>query len=275
MRTTLAIAALLLGPCATLVPTTFAQAAGEGPSVAVNYAQPGLLAPELIPITVELTKADTCKKMDGRVVVSVMVDEQGQPHDPTLLVPLGDGLDLLALHLATLDRFKPGTLKGNPAPVAVVIAMKLKACYLPVQSPDGKPRDVIRLRAPLEQKASVQPAPPEAELRRILARPAYMEEVENLGKGADLPPTILKAFDPEYSDQGRKNLINGICLISLVVDAQGLPHELRLVRRIEPGMDANAIAAVSHYRFRPALRNGHPIPVRLTIEVTFRISAGN
>lgn len=37
------------------------------------------------------------------------------------------------------------------------------------------------------------------------------------------------------------------------------------------GLDEKALEAVRKYRFKPALRNGKPVPVIMTIEVDFRL----
>lgn len=37
------------------------------------------------------------------------------------------------------------------------------------------------------------------------------------------------------------------------------------------GLDESAIASVGTWRFEPAMRNGTPIPMQLTVEVTFKL----
>jgi len=37
------------------------------------------------------------------------------------------------------------------------------------------------------------------------------------------------------------------------------------------GLDEKAIEAVKQYRFKPAMYDGHPVPVELNIEVSFKL----
>ena len=118
MRQELKVAVLMVGTCAFLAgqekPTQTESITAQEETVPVLYAQPGLIAPQLQPLSVEIPKAESCKKMDGRVRLSVMVDEKGQPRDVTFVEPLGNGLDMIAIKAAEQDRFQPGTLDGKP-----------------------------------------------------------------------------------------------------------------------------------------------------------------
>jgi TonB family protein len=60
-------------------------------------------------------------------------------------------------------------------------------------------------------------------------------------------------------------------LIGLIVDTQGMPQNLRVVRPLAYGLTEKAIEAVSKYRFKPAMRGGQPVPVYVTIEVNFHL----
>ncbi len=76
--------------------------------------------------------------------------------------------------------------------------------------------------------------------------------------------------------------MSGICVVGVVVDDQGIPKNIHIVRSIgkdlgpklkmtADGLDQNAMTAVSKYRFSPAEYQGKPIPVQVNIEVNFRI----
>jgi TonB family protein len=84
------------------------------------------------------------------------------------------------------------------------------------------------------------------------------------------PPVPLNEVEAEYSDYGRKKRITGICLIGLIVDANGVPQNVHVVKGLEPSMDENALDAARQLRFKPALRDGTtPVPVEISIEVNF------
>jgi TonB family protein len=90
--------------------------------------------------------------------------------------------------------------------------------------------------------------------------------------GGDTKPSLIYSVDPEFSDEARRAKFQGICLISLIVDAQGHPQDPRVVRALGMGLDEKALEAVRRYKFKPAMKGGHtPVPVRITIEVNFRL----
>ena len=84
-------------------------------------------------------------------------------------------------------------------------------------------------------------------------------------------PTLRFASSPEYSEEARRAGTQGIVVLHLVVDAQGGPHNVRVIRSLGMGLDEKAIEAVRQYRFNPATYEGHPVPVQINIEVNFRL----
>jgi hypothetical protein len=43
------------------------------------------------------------------------------------------------------------------------------------------------------------------------------------------------------------------------------------VKPLGYGLSEKAIEAVSRYRFKPAMKNGEPVPVMVNVEVNFRL----
>ncbi len=78
--------------------------------------------------------------------------------------------------------------------------------------------------------------------------------------------------EAEFSDEARRAKYQGVCLISLIVDAQGNPQNPRVVRPLGMGLDEKALEAVRKYKFKPAMKDGRtPVPVMMSIEVNFRL----
>jgi len=84
-------------------------------------------------------------------------------------------------------------------------------------------------------------------------------------------PVLLYAPDPEFSDEARRAKYQGICVVGLIVDAQGNPQDVHVVRPLGMGLDEKAMEAVRLYKFKPATFHGRPVPVKINIEVNFRI----
>ena len=60
-------------------------------------------------------------------------------------------------------------------------------------------------------------------------------------------------------------------MLWLIVDDQGRPRDIRVVRGLGFGLDAKAIEAVKQWRFQPAMKDGHPVNVQISVEVGFRL----
>ncbi|MFC5860766.1 energy transducer TonB [Acidicapsa dinghuensis] len=84
-------------------------------------------------------------------------------------------------------------------------------------------------------------------------------------------PTLVVAPEAEFSDEARRNKYEGICVVGLIVDAQGNPRNLQVLRHLGMGLDEKALDAVARYKFKPAKKNGRPVAVRIQVYVNFRM----
>jgi len=238
-----------------------ANANAATPKVAVPLDNPGVIAPELLPVEIPLTQAKNCEKLDGAVTLSAVVDSTGHPQNIYLLDPHRTDLDKLALIVANADRFKPGTQNGVPAAVALAIEIKMQTCVedVPKSKTGGY---TVRFRSlPLQNLL-----PPSKNSPATVPGPAPVTN-----KARVSPPVVTRDVEAQYSDDARKKKINGICIVSLIVDANGMPQHVQIVKSLEPTLDQKALEAVSQYRFKPAKKNGVPVPVTITIGVDFHL----
>ncbi len=84
-------------------------------------------------------------------------------------------------------------------------------------------------------------------------------------------PKLIYQVDPEFSEEARKAKFQGEVIVHLVVDASGHPTRVSVSRPIGMGLDEKAKEAVSQYRFKPAMKDGHPVPVLMDVAVNFQI----
>jgi protein TonB len=89
--------------------------------------------------------------------------------------------------------------------------------------------------------------------------------------GGVSPPAVLHKVEPEYSEEARKAKWQGTVVLQLVVDANGHPQDLKVMRALGLGLDQKAIEAVEKWTFKPGMKDGKPVPVIATIEVNFRL----
>jgi periplasmic protein TonB len=88
------------------------------------------------------------------------------------------------------------------------------------------------------------------------------------GEGAS-DPAIISQVDPEFSEEARKAKFQGLCVLSIVVEPDGTPSNIRVSSSLGMGLDEKAIEAVKKWRFRPSMKDGHPVrygPVEVDVD---------
>ncbi|HET9305392.1 MAG TPA: energy transducer TonB [Candidatus Sulfotelmatobacter sp.] len=96
-------------------------------------------------------------------------------------------------------------------------------------------------------------------------------EVRNVGDCGVTAPKPIYHPDPEYTDRARKKKINGNIVVSFIVTSEGEVRDAAVTRSLDKDLDKQALAAVRKWRFEPALKDGTPVEVRLSAELTFRL----
>lgn len=96
--------------------------------------------------------------------------------------------------------------------------------------------------------------------------------------GSVRPPKPTNEVSASFSNEARKmakkmHLKNfqAISLVTLIVDSQGNPQAVCIQKPAGYGLDGQAVRAVQKYHFEPATLAGTPVPVRIVVEVNFRL----
>jgi TonB family protein len=240
-------------------------------TVGPGVTTPELLPPDPLPIPVEKCK----KRINAYVLLSAIIDATGRPRNLMFLKPEGDELDNVAIHTVAADRFKPGTHGDSPVAVGVAVGVSMQACAQKSKDVGGnKIVEFRRISEPVQNLGPLPEPPEEAELASddTPGSPKSIDEAPlNHVKNGISPPVPLISPEAKFSDAARRAKYQGICLISFIVDQNGLPQDFRVVKPLDYGLTDQSIEAVKRYRFKPAMRNGEPVPVRITVEVNFRL----
>lgn len=85
----------------------------------------------------------------------------------------------------------------------------------------------------------------------------------------DERPVPVKSVAPEYPADMKRDGLAGLVHIRAVIDENGDVVEQTIERSSRPEFEAAALAAVSHWKFKPAKKNGAAVKVGITIPIKF------
>jgi TonB family protein len=149
-------------------------------------------------------------------------------------------------------------LSGHPALVQAAQAALMQYRYRPTLL-NGEPAEVdTEVEVPF-----VLPGenPPQAQVRPLK---------ELLAEGGTHPVPIRKV-EPEFSREARAARHEGSVDLEILIDEQGVVREARVLREAGLGLDQKAIEAVLQWKFKPAEKDGSPVPVWARVEMNFRL----
>jgi protein TonB len=92
------------------------------------------------------------------------------------------------------------------------------------------------------------------------------------GSGVTLPVKI-REVKPAYTSDAMRAKVQGTVLLQCVVRPDGTVTDVEIVKSLDPtfGLDQEAVKAARQWLFRPGTRFGEPVPVLITIELTFTL----
>ncbi|MDP9146523.1 MAG: TonB family protein [Acidobacteriota bacterium] len=87
---------------------------------------------------------------------------------------------------------------------------------------------------------------------------------------ADLAgPVAIKKNDPKYPPTLINEHVEGEVVLYAVIRADGSVDSVELVRGLDQQLDANAMEALSQWKFRPASRQGVPVDLEAIVHIPF------
>jgi len=90
--------------------------------------------------------------------------------------------------------------------------------------------------------------------------------------GSSETPQLISKVEAVPSAEARRAKFRGNVMLSVAIDADGIPGDIKVTRGAGMGLDEKAIEAALQWRFHPARSNcvASQSPVRTSIEITFR-----
>ena len=83
-------------------------------------------------------------------------------------------------------------------------------------------------------------------------------------------PTRVVYIQPVYPPLALASRKEGTVILQAVIDESGVVREVKVLRSI-PLLDEAAVQAVSQWKFTPTQLNGTPVPVVMTVTVSFAL----
>jgi TonB family protein len=94
------------------------------------------------------------------------------------------------------------------------------------------------------------------------------------GKAAGVTlPKLVSEVKPKYTPEAMQARIEGTVVMSVVVRTDGTTGDIEVTRSLDAryGVDRQAVGALSQWRFEPGRKDGKPVPVRVSVEMQFRL----
>ncbi len=88
----------------------------------------------------------------------------------------------------------------------------------------------------------------------------------------DQPPTATYNARPVYPDSMRRDHVSGEVLVDFIVDPSGKVRNATAVHSSQREFEESACAAVSKWKFRPGIKNGHPVYVHMQVPIVFTLA---
>lgn len=102
-----------------------------------------------------------------------------------------------------------------------------------------------------------------------LSKPAPVVQRVRVSQGVTKGMVVYR-IEPTYPPLARQARIQGVVVLTAMIDRDGNIQNLRLVSG-HPMLAPAAIDAVKHWRYKPFLLNGQPVEVETTVTVTFQL----
>jgi TonB family protein len=173
--------------------------------------------------------------IEGTVILEAAVDLEGHVKVLRVLKGLGYGLDERAIGSVLDWKFAPATKDGVPVEAITQIDVDFK-----LPPPRFDPKDGAQI--------------------------LIFGQFPNMK-----PPLIISRVEPQYSEEAKAAHYQGTVTVQAIVHNDGTLTVEKVLRELGMGLDESAVSALEQWKFKPATREGEPVPVQLNVEVNFNL----
>ena len=185
------------------------------------------------------------QNQQGVTIISFVVNAAGKITQPQVLKSAAPPLDAEAIRVInSLPPWKPGRQNGQPVAVRFTLPIRFQFAA------EAKPQTVV-----LSDTTELLPGDEQPKYPGGL--PAMM---------------AFLAKNIKYPNEAVENKVEGMSVISFIVDDKGAISKYRVIKRLGWGTDAEAIRVLQKMpKWIPGKRNGQPVKVKYTLPVRFSL----
>jgi TonB family protein len=129
--------------------------------------------------------------------------------------------------------------------------------------PQTNPEDAVKFFESMKVDGDDEPLPPGPEIKG---------DVYSGATTVDRTPQAMSRIQPKYPRALRLDGVEGEALIEFVVTDEGIPAHITVVKQTHAAFGKAASVAVSKWRFRPAMKQGHPVNMTMQVPFTFKLT---
>lgn len=161
-------------------------------------------------------------------------------------------------------RFKPPEVQKQQE------ILKPRTVRVPIPDPTPDEPEPVRQYEP-EEEIPETPLPAEAVFGDIGPPPAPEDEGPIRVGGQLKEPRKIKYVEPVYPEIARRARVGGPVILEVVVDKEGNPKSIKVLRGLSMGLTEAAVDAVKQWKWEPSTLNGRPVEVIVVVTVNFRL----
>lgn len=99
----------------------------------------------------------------------------------------------------------------------------------------------------------------------------FAELKQSEDKSALTAPVATNKVDPAYPPDVLRDHVEGTVTLYAVIRTDGTVDNIQVLNSLDSRLDANAVHALSGWRFRPGIKNGEPVAVEAVVQIPFHM----
>lgn len=96
--------------------------------------------------------------------------------------------------------------------------------------------------------------------------------VHNVTDSGVTSPVLVHEVKPQYTDDAKERKVQGTVELEEVITTDGtVRDDVRVIKSLDPDLDAQAVTAAKQWLFKPGTKDGKPVNVMVRIEMSFTL----